>query len=211
VRQIDANGNVTQIAYDAAGDVTSASTPDGNGSQLATMTYGYDGDGERTSSTPGRESARRERRQLHHGHRLQRRRPAGVGHPGGGAGATVTPRTAATSTTRTATRPRSRPRGYATTSTYDAADGEGHGHRPARERRPDLYDGLGDVAQTVPPAGSRPTTSRPPRADVIPAGYGQRLAADATSYTFNSMARKRADLAHAGRAERNTDHTTLQR
>jgi len=42
---IDANGIVTPLAYKAQGDLTSSSTPDGSGSELAT-TYGYEGDGE---------------------------------------------------------------------------------------------------------------------------------------------------------------------
>ena len=47
---IDANGVVTQLAYDTAGDLTSSSTLDGNaGGQVATTTYGYDADGEQTS------------------------------------------------------------------------------------------------------------------------------------------------------------------
>ena len=48
---IDPDGVVTQLAYDAAGDLTSKSTPDGNtGGELATTTYGYDTDGEQTST-----------------------------------------------------------------------------------------------------------------------------------------------------------------
>jgi YD repeat-containing protein len=43
---IDANGVVTQLEYDAQGDVISSSTPDGNGSQLATTTDTYNADGE---------------------------------------------------------------------------------------------------------------------------------------------------------------------
>jgi YD repeat-containing protein len=49
--QTDASGNVTQLTYDSYGDVTSESTPDGNGSELAKVTYAYDGDGEQTSVT----------------------------------------------------------------------------------------------------------------------------------------------------------------
>jgi YD repeat-containing protein len=47
---INADGVVTQLGYNAAGDLTSSATPDGNGPELATTTYGYDGDGERTSA-----------------------------------------------------------------------------------------------------------------------------------------------------------------
>jgi YD repeat-containing protein len=48
---INANGVVTQLAYDSHGDVTSSATPDGNsGGELATTTHTYDTDGEQTST-----------------------------------------------------------------------------------------------------------------------------------------------------------------
>ena len=49
--KINADGVVTQLAYDSAGDLTSSATPDGNGSEVATTTYAYDGDGEQTATT----------------------------------------------------------------------------------------------------------------------------------------------------------------
>jgi YD repeat-containing protein len=49
--KINADGVVTQLGYDAAGDLTSTSTPDGNGSQAAVTTYAFDADGEQTSTT----------------------------------------------------------------------------------------------------------------------------------------------------------------
>ena len=48
---INADGVVTQLAYNSVGDLTSSAAPDGNGSQIATTTYAYDGDGEQTSTT----------------------------------------------------------------------------------------------------------------------------------------------------------------
>jgi len=48
---INAGGAVTQLSYNPQGDSISSSTPDGNGSELATTTYTYDGDGEQTSTT----------------------------------------------------------------------------------------------------------------------------------------------------------------
>src|SRR5260370_3228893 len=46
---IGADGVVSQLRYNAQGDVPSSSAPDGNGSQVALTTFGYDGDGEQTS------------------------------------------------------------------------------------------------------------------------------------------------------------------
>ena len=48
---INADGVVTQLAYDSYGDLVSSSTPDGNGSELATTTYTYNADGQQTSTT----------------------------------------------------------------------------------------------------------------------------------------------------------------
>src|SRR6202041_2794275 len=48
---IDADGVVTQLAHDDAGDLTSKSTPDGNADdEVAKITYDYDTDGEQTST-----------------------------------------------------------------------------------------------------------------------------------------------------------------
>ena len=48
---IDELGNVTQYGYNQFGDLTSQSGPDGNGTELATTTSQYDGDGENVSTT----------------------------------------------------------------------------------------------------------------------------------------------------------------
>ena len=48
---VDADGNVIQLGYDSAGDVTSSATPDGNGTELATTTNSYNADGNVVSST----------------------------------------------------------------------------------------------------------------------------------------------------------------
>ena len=48
---INADGVVTQLAYNSAGDLTSSATPDGNGTEIAKTTYTYDGDGEQTAVT----------------------------------------------------------------------------------------------------------------------------------------------------------------
>jgi RHS repeat-associated protein len=48
---IDGLGNVTQLGYNSAGDVTSSSIPDGNGSELATTSDTYDANGNELSET----------------------------------------------------------------------------------------------------------------------------------------------------------------
>ena len=48
---IDTGGNVTQLQYNSQGDLLASSTPDGNGSELATTTRAYNADGEATSTT----------------------------------------------------------------------------------------------------------------------------------------------------------------
>jgi RHS repeat-associated protein len=209
--QIDANGDVTQIAYNSAGDVTSESTPDGNGSQLATMTYGYDGDGERTGATPpdgnlpGANAGNYTTVTVYNLDGQQKSVTQA-----GGSGATVTPRTTsygydANSNQTTVTDPR----GYTTTSTYDADNEKVMVTDPLGNATLSCYDGIGDVAQTVPPAGVAAGNLTPASCPTsYPAGYGQRLAADATTYTFNSMGQETAQTTPAPAGQSGTQTTT---
>jgi YD repeat-containing protein len=48
---ISADSVVTQLGYNSKGDLTSSSTPDGNGSEAAKTTYSYNGDGNQNSVT----------------------------------------------------------------------------------------------------------------------------------------------------------------
>jgi YD repeat-containing protein len=49
---INADGVVTQLAYDSAGDIASSSIPDGNaGGEVAKTSYTYDADGEKLTET----------------------------------------------------------------------------------------------------------------------------------------------------------------
>ena len=74
---IDANGNVTQLSYDSVGDAISTAIPDGNGSELATTTDSYDANGNETSATsPQGNLSGAERGQLHHDDDLRCRQRA---------------------------------------------------------------------------------------------------------------------------------------
>lgn len=192
---INADGVVTQLAYNSAGDLTSSATPDGNGSELATTTYGYDADGEQTAVTlpdgnlsganagnyttttaynaDGEETAVTE---------------------AGGSGATLTPRTTHhgydadgnQTTVQDA-------RGYTTTTVFTADDKPALVTNPAGAATLTCYDANGYVTQTVPPVGvaaNSLTAASCPTS--YPAGYTDRLAADATTYTYNAEGQRTA-------------------
>jgi trimeric autotransporter adhesin len=185
---IDADGVVTQLAYNSAGDLTSSATPDGNGSELATTKYSYDADGEQTATTSpdgNLSGANAGNYTTTTGYNADGEKTSVT--QAGGSGATVTPRTTNygydgdgnQTTVQDA-------RGYTTLTAFNPDD------KPALVTDPDgdaaltCYDGNGYLAQTVPPVGvaanSLTAASCPA---VYPAGYSVRLASDATSYTYN--------------------------
>jgi RHS repeat-associated protein len=186
---ISADGVVTQLAYSAAGDLTSASTPDGNGSELATTTYSYDADGERLTavSPDGNVSG---------GNIGNYTTVTAYNADGeqksvtqaGGSGATVTPRVTNygydgdgnQTTVQDA-------RGFTTTTAYNADDQAMLVTDPLGNSQLTCYDGDGNIAQTVPYAGvaaNSLTAASCPTA--YPAGYSDRLASDATADTLNA-------------------------
>ena len=154
---INADGVVTQLGYDQPGDLTSSSTPDGNGARAR-----------RPPPTPTTATASRPPTTAPDGNlsganagnyttddRLQRRRREDLGHPGRRHRVPPSPR-AATSYGYDADGNRTTvndARGYTTTTAYNADD------QPTLVTDPDgnatltCYDGDGNVAQTVPPAG----------------------------------------------------------
>ncbi|HVB45079.1 MAG TPA: RHS repeat-associated core domain-containing protein [Streptosporangiaceae bacterium] len=187
---IDAKGVVTQLAYDAQGDLISSSTPDGNGTELATTTYAYDSDGEQTSTTspdgnlPSANVGNYTTTATWNADGEQ----TSVTHAGG-TGATVTPRTTNYGYDADGNRINDiDPRGYETVTAYNAADEGTLATDPDNNSALTCYDGDGHVTQAVPPAGvaanSLTAASCP---SSYPAGYGQRLATDATTYTFNAL------------------------
>ncbi len=186
---INADGVTTQLAYDSGGDLVSSSTPDGNSGQLATTTYAYDSDGEQTSTmAPDGNLAGANSGNYTTVAAWNKDGQQTSVTQAGGAGATATPRTTsygfdASGNQTTVTDPR----GYTTTTAYNP-DSE-----PTLVTDPDgnatltCYDGDGDVTETVPPVGVSADSLTPGSCPAAyPAGYGDRLAADATTYTYDS-------------------------
>jgi RHS repeat-associated protein len=187
--KVNADGVVTQLGYDSAGDLTSSATPDGNsGGELATTTYGYDGDGEQTSTTApdGNLSGANAGNYTTITAWNNDAQKTSVSQ-GDGTGHTVSPRVTNygydgngnQTTVQDA-------RSYTTTTTYNADD------KPSLVTNPDnnstlaCYDGDGNTAQTVPAVGvaaNSLTVASCPTS--YPAGYSTRLASDATTYAFN--------------------------
>ncbi len=186
---INPDGVATQLSYDSAGDLTGSSTPDGNGSQLATTSYGYNGDGEQTSQVApdGNVSG---------GNAGNYTTITAWNNDGlkssvtqaGGSGATVTPRTTyygydADSNQSTV----KDPRGYTTTTTYNADNEAALVTDPDGDATLHCYDGDGNLAQTVPPVGvaaNSLTAASCPAS--YPSGYSDRLATDATVTTWDA-------------------------
>jgi RHS repeat-associated protein len=208
---IDANGAVTQLGYNSYGDLTASSTPDGNGSQLATNTYAYDGDGEQTStvSPDGNLSG------ANAGNYTTVTAYNADGNvtstaAGGGSGATITPRVTSygydangnQTTVQDA-------RGYTTTTGYDAADQATMVTDPLGNSTLTCYDGLGQATQTVSPIGvsSNGLTAASCPAS-YPAGYTQRLASDAITTTFNAAGEKTAMTTPAPAGQTGYETTT---
>ena len=163
---INADGVVTQLGYDSYGDLTSESTPDGNGTQLATITDTYDADGEQTSETSPDGNVTG----ANAGNYTTVTAFDADGNvtsvtQAGGSGATATPRVTgygydADSNQVTL----DDARGYTTTTTYNADDLPTLVTDPDSNQTLTCYDGNGHAAQTVPPAASPPPASPPPPA-----------------------------------------------
>ena len=186
---INADGVVTQLAYDPQGDLTSSAVPDGNGTQIATTTYGYNGDGEQASkilpdgNLTGANAGNYTTITTFNADGEQ----ASV-TLAGGSGATVTPR--ATSYgydgdgNQTAVKDA---RNYTTTTAYNADDKADLVTDPQGHQTLTCYDGDGNAAQTVPPNGVASGALTPASCPAAyPAGYQDRLIYDATAYTFDA-------------------------
>ena len=193
--KINADGVVTQLAYNPQGDLTSSSTPDGNGSELATTTYGYDGsgtasDGEQTTTTSpdgnltGANAANHTTVTAYNADGQKT-----TVTQAGGIGATVTPRTTSygydpngnQTTVQDA-------RGYTTTTTFNVDDRATLITDPDNNATLTCYDGADDTTETVPPTGVAANNLTPASCpSSYPSGYQSTpLAADATMYIYDA-------------------------
>jgi RHS repeat-associated protein len=188
---INADGVVTQLAYNPEGDLTSSATPDGNsGGELATTTYLYDADGERTSVTApdgnltGANAGNYTTVTAYNsdGQKTTLTRAGGTGH-------TLTARTTTygydgdgnQTTVQDA-------RTYTTTTAYNADDEASLVTNPDNNSTLTCYDGDGNVAQIVPAVGVAANSLAPTSCPTsYPAGYSTRLASDATVDTYDGQ------------------------
>jgi len=162
-------------------------------SDVATTTYTFDADGEKTSVTlpngnlTGANSANYTTTYTYNaGSELTASTTAGI------TGATVTARTTsygydgdgnATSMTDA--------RGYTTDFTYNADDEKTLVTDPIGNATLTCYDGDGNVAETVPPVGVAADSLTPASCPTsYPTGYGDRLATDATTTSYNALSEK---------------------
>jgi RHS repeat-associated protein len=187
--KINPDGVVTQLAYNSSGDLTSSSTPDGNGSQMATTTYAYDGDGEQTSTTSpdgNLSGANGANYTATTSYNADGQKTSVT--QAGGTGATVTPRTTgygydANGNQTTLTKPR----GYATTTAYNADDNPALVTDPNGNATLTCYDGADQITETVQPLGVANNNLTPSSCPTsYPSGYGDRLASDASTWTYDA-------------------------
>lgn len=209
---IDPNGVVTQLGYSAAGDLISSSTPDGNGSELATTTDTYDGDGEQVTEVspdgnvsggnPGNYTTSTAWNADGQQTSVMR---------GDGPGNTDAPRTVSYGYDANGNQTTVKdPRGFTTITTFNADD------RPTMVTNPDgdatltCYDGSGRVTQTVPPAGvaaNNLTAASCPTS--YPTGYTDRLAPDATTHTFDAAGQQTGITTPAPAGQTGAETTTF--
>jgi RHS repeat-associated protein len=209
---IDADGVVTQLGYNAQGDETSTSTPDGNaGGEAAATTYGYNSDGQQTSATSpdgNLTGANAGNYTTVTAYNVDGQKTSET--EAGGSGATVTPRVTSygydangnQTTVQNA-------RGYTTTTSYNADNEASLVTDPDNDATLTCYDGDRDIAQTVPAVGvaaNTLTVSSCPTS--YPAGYTDRLASDATVDTFNALAQKTQETTPAPAGQTGYETTT---
>src|SRR6266487_572968 len=102
------------------------------------------------------------------------------------------------------------PRGHPTATSYDADDEAVLVTDPAGKASLTCYDSAGFVAQTVPPSGVAANNLAPASCPAsYPAGYGTRLAASATTYTYNSLGQETSVTTPAPAGQSGPQSTTM--
>jgi RHS repeat-associated protein len=187
--KINPDGVVTQLGYNSVGDLTASATPDGNGTEIAKTTYTYDADGEQTSTTSpdgnlsGANAGNYTTTATYNDDGLE----TSVVQAGG-SGATVTPRTTTYDYDHNSNQITVQdPRGHTTATAYNAdnqatlvTDADGNATLTC-------YDGDGNTTQSVPPTGVAGNSLSPASCPVTyPSGYGNRLASDATTFSYDA-------------------------
>jgi RHS repeat-associated protein len=206
---INPDGVVTQLGYDSStGDLTSSSTPDGNpGGETATTTYSYNGDGQqRTVVAPdgnvsGANQADYTTTDIYTADGLLHTQTVGSGSA---ARETVYGYDADGNQNSIQDA-----RGHTTTKLYDANDQLALVTDPDSQQTLSCYDGDGNVTETVPAAGvaaNNLTASSCPSS--YPAGYGDRLAADATTTSYDALGDKTVVTTPAPAGQSGSETTT---
>jgi RHS repeat-associated protein len=186
---INADGTVTQLAYNSNGDLASSSAPDGNGSQIAQTIYGYDADGEQTSTTlPDGNLAGANAGNYTTVTTYNADGQMSTVTQAGGTGATVTPRTTTYGYDADGNQTSAEDaRDFTTTTAYNADDQNTLDTSPQGNATLTCYDDEGNVAQTVPPRGvvaSGLTASSCPKS--YPVGYTDDLAPESTVDAYDA-------------------------
>ncbi|MGO8956881.1 MAG: RHS repeat domain-containing protein, partial [Streptosporangiaceae bacterium] len=213
---IDENGVVTQLAYNAQGDLTSSSAPDGNpGNEQANTTFSYDANGEQTAQVapdgnlPGANAGNYTTTTA----RNADGQKTSVTQ-GNGAGYTDTPRGVSygydadgnQTTVKDA-------RSHTTTTTYNADDQATLVTDSDGNAALTCYDPAGNVVETVPPAGVAATNLTPASCPAsFPADYNPAnkppLASDATLYAYDADGNQTAEYTPAPAGQTGYETTT---
>ena len=208
---INADGVVTQLAYNSSGDLTSSSTPDGNGTEIAKTTYSYDGDGEKSSETsPDGNLTGANAGNYTTTTAYNADGEATTVTQAGGTGATATPRPTTNGYDADGNKTTVQDaRGYTTTTSYNADDKAALVTDPDGNATLTCYDGNGNTTETVPPAGVAASSLTPASCPAsYPSGYGDRLASDATTYTFDANGNRSATTTPAPAGQSGHESTT---
>jgi RHS repeat-associated protein len=187
---INADGVVTQLAYDGQGDLSSSSTRDGNaGGELAVTSYTYDADGEKadTVAPDGNLTGANAGNYTTHNSWNADGQLITITQ-GGGTGYTDTPRVSYYGFDADGNQVTAKdPRGFTTITSYNAGDQGTLVTNQDGNAALTCYDGDGNAAQTIPATGvAANTLTAASCPSVYPAGYGTRLASDATVSTFDA-------------------------